>query len=95
MIWKYCNNEGDCIIALKNGIKIVIKYLSTSVMHDIFYFDKDKVRIHHIGEQRFTLCHIWDKIIEHKKILVPKMLIWKFFKVWNSEICNWRGLPRW
>ena len=59
MIWKYCNNKGDCIIALKNGIKIVDNDLSTIVMHD-FLCDKDKVRIHHIGEQIFTLCHIWD-----------------------------------
>ena len=39
---------------------------------DTCKFDSDKVKVHEIKEQRFTLCCKCDKIIEHKEILVTK-----------------------
>ena len=58
-----------------------------------FNSDKDKIKIHYIMQQSFTLFHNIDKIIEYKKILVKKTL-WIVFKVWNSKRKNWRRSPR-
>ena len=68
------------MFCIQKHIKIVDKDVQQKCDACNFDSDKDKVKIHNIREQIFTLCHNCDKIIEHKEILATKKMYMKVFQ---------------
>ena len=70
-------------LQIQNYIKIIVKDSKQKCDACNFDSDKDKVKIHNIGGQRFTLYHKCHIIIEHKEILVTKHFNMKVFQHGN------------